>query len=163
MVNVVILQLYVKRCVFTLFSLVCIFNMYVQCVECKCRKMFWNTLFNQVFVITIQPINQDRKKAKMVLPLFYFAKPIFMAKCNSFVHEFATDKLCAEWVLVCLKWLVTQKFYFFVGFPSSVQDFFCYITCIFKRVSSYLDLNFHNFSPFYIFSIENKRIFNPKL
>ena len=22
------------------------------------------------------------------------------------------------------KWLVTQKFYFFVGFPTSVQDFF---------------------------------------
>ena len=52
-------------------------------------------------------------------------------------------------ILNILKWLVTQKSNFVVGFPPSVQDFFCYITLTFKR-TSYLDLKFHNLSPFWL-------------
>ena len=45
--------------------------------------------------------------------------------------------------------MVTQKFYFFVGFPPSVQDFFViYYVSLNARVSGYLDLKFHNLSPF---------------
>ena len=54
-----------------------------------------------------------------------------------------------------LKWLVTQKLDFYAEFfPPSVQDFFCYISCNFKRQSlrlCYLDLSFTIFPLFAYF------------
>ena len=51
-----------------------------------------------------------------------------------------------------LKWLVTQKFNFCVGFHTSVKDFFgicgLFYVLLNARVPGYLDLNFHNMSPF---------------
>ena len=53
--------------------------------------------------------------------------------------------------IYCLNWLVTQKFNFFVAFPPSEQDFFCYITCTFNtRVPDYLYLKFYNLSPYWL-------------
>ena len=54
-----------------------------------------------------------------------------------------------------LKWLVTQKLNFFVGFPPSVQDFF-----VFEYGN--LDLRFRNLSPFCIFSIDLEKILSKR-
>ena len=40
--------------------------------------------------------------------------------------------------------------FFFVGFPPLVQDFFCYITCTFKRMSLWLFRKFHSVPPFWL-------------
>ena len=56
-----------------------------------------------------------------------------------------------------------SKFYFFVGLPPSVQDFFFikHVT-LNARVSGYLDLKFHNLSPFCIFPIDFEDFFIKK-
>ena len=65
----------------------------------------------------------------------------------------------SEWLsrkgIAPLKWLVTQKSNFFVGFPLSVQDFFVIKNVpLHDRAFGYLDLKFHNLSLFCIFSID---------
>ena len=58
---------------------------------------------------------------------------------------------------VTLQWLVTRKFNIFVGFPSSVQDFFCLFFCTFNaRVSGYLDLKL-SICPFLAKVFQNKK------
>ena len=57
---------------------------------------------------------------------------------------------------VTLQWLVTRK-NIFVGFPSSVQDFFCLFFCTFNaRVSGYLDLKW-SICPFLAKVFQNKK------
>ena len=54
-----------------------------------------------------------------------------------------------------LKWLVTKKLIFFVGFPPSALDFFVKLHVPLNVwVSSYLDLKLHNVFPFCIFSMD---------
>ena len=62
-----------------------------------------------------------------------------------------------------LKWLVTQKFNFFVGFPPSVHFLLLYysITCTFKLMSLQLFV-FHNVSPYINISKKRDKLWNFK-
>ena len=57
-----------------------------------------------------------------------------------------------------LKWLVTQKLIFIVGFPPSVQDFFLKLKYVplNARVSGYLDLKFINL---FLFALKIRKIY----
>ena len=80
----------------------------------------------------------------MAILSFWTSEFLGETVCSTILTKKSKNKSIPSGLIIA----VTQK-NFFGRFHPSVQDIFCYITYTFKRTSHcYLDLKFHNVSPF---------------